>query len=82
MTFSPAVFWSIVQQCLVEFHGLTRVDAARYVRKAREVTESAPRPEDVYDQCPYRVAARLVNMPGVLTEDDLGRYLEIVSQYT
>jgi hypothetical protein len=55
-------FWSIVNDCLVEFHKLTRHDARYRTRRLRDRIESAPRSTPTvsfYHSEPFDIACDL-----------------------
>jgi hypothetical protein len=66
--FDPRPYWRVVEDCLVELHGLSRTEARRSVSELRARLKALPPGIDrdiIYHEEPVHVAADLVgrNLP-------------------
>jgi hypothetical protein len=77
-----AWFWNVVEDCLVEFHGLPKATAIERTTKLRKELKSMPPDEDsnlIYHEEPYFVAADLAGVERTRVGEDAERYRGLCS---
>ena len=81
--FNPALYWGVVEDCLVDIHGLGRAEARKRIADFKAWMASLPPDIDgdiIYHDEQFRVACDLAGR--VLSQDDYQRqYDQIVDRH-